>query len=114
MNSYTSNLGKEVEYEECTDMETPHLSDGMVPGYLVDSEDGNTYLLFAPDMDSLKHMHAYRTIIRSAKEYMSDHMYDPIRKQIRPAFCNDVDEYGDHVVLRKPADEYLGKVFKIV
>lgn len=89
-------------------------SDGMetVPGYIVKCKDGHSYLVFAPDMDSVKHMHAYSKLMRSVKTYMSDHDYDPVRKCISPAWSYETDERGDYKVFHAPAYE-MGKIFVV-
>ena len=110
MDSYINHKGEEVPYQRCTELE--FINYGSIPGYLVDCTDGNTYLLFAPDMSSLKHIHAYQKIIRMAKTYYSDHMYDPVRQCIRPAFCSELDEIGDYKVLHGPLSN-LGKIFRL-
>lgn len=100
--------------EQCPHLELNWAHDGMpkVHGYLVECTDGHTYLLFAPDMFSLQHIHAYCHIFDMVKTRMSDHDYDPIRKCIKPALCNEKDEYGFYKEFYAPASE-IGKIYLV-
>lgn len=101
-------------FKQYSDLELDWCHDGMdtIPGYLITCTDGHTYLCFAPDMDSLKHMHVYRKVMNMAEVYMSDHMYDPLRKRIRPAFCHEKDEWDNYKVFYAPASE-IGKIYLV-
>lgn len=87
-------------------------SDDKVPGYLLECTDGHTYLIFAPDMTSAKHMPIYHKLFDMAKTRMSDHDYDPVRLCFKPAFSSHRDEYHDHKVFRAPASE-IGKIYLV-
>ena len=87
-------------------------SDDTVPGYLLECTDGHTYLIFAPDMTSAKHMPVYHKLFDMAKTRMSDHDYDPIRLCFKPAFSSRINEYGDNQVFRAPASE-MGKIYLV-
>lgn len=85
---------------------------GTIPGYTLECTDGHTYLIFAPDMDSAKHMHAYFRLFRMGKKRMSDHMYDPVRLCFSPAWSNEIDEFGHHKVFTAPVSE-MGKIYLV-
>lgn len=101
---YPQALGLEFDHN--------HLGMTTVPGYLFDCTDGHRYMVFAPDMDSLKHMHAYHRILGMVKTRMSDHDYDPVRQCIEPAWSYEKDEFGDHKVFHAPASE-MGKIYVV-
>lgn len=83
-----------------------------IPGYFLECKDGNTYLLFGPDMDAVKHMHAYTKLFRMAKTYMSDHTYNPERLCFKPAFCKEKDIWGGYKVYCAPITE-MGKIYLV-
>lgn len=99
-------------FKQATDLEFPQYHNGRetIPGYLIDCTDGHKYLVFAPDLNCVRHILAYQKITRMVKKYMSDHEYDPIRDCIHPAFCHEKDELGDYKVLHAPVSE-MGKIF---
>lgn len=103
-----------VGLERCPDMEMGWARNGMpeIPGYLVECTDGHTYLMFAPDMSSLKNIHAYWRVLSMVKQRMSDHEYDPMRDCISPALTSEIDTDGSHKPLRAPASE-MGKVYLV-
>lgn len=107
---FVSNL----DYPQSETLELMNYRDGMktVPGYIVECVDGHSYLVFAPDIDSLKHMYSYHNLMKRVKERLSDHIYDPIRKCIYPAWSFEKDEYGNHKVFHAPASE-MGKIFLV-
>lgn len=103
-----------IIFEQCPDLEMPYNHNGMptVPGYTIDCTNGHTYLIFGPDMDSVKRMSAYSRLFRMVKKRMSDHDYDPIRMCFHPAWSSEKDEWGDYKVFHAPASE-MGKIYLI-
>lgn len=101
-----------LHYPQATPLE--YYPDGMetIPGYLVDCTNDHTYLVFAPDMSSLKHIRAYYQIMKMVKSRMSDHDYDPIRYCIYPAQSSEFDEDGQRKVFHAPASE-MGKIYVV-
>lgn len=67
--------------------------DGMstIPGFIVECEDNHSYLLFAPEMEALKHMRCYYSIIDNAKQYDTDQGYCPFVPCIYPAYVGVYD-----------------------
>lgn len=98
---------KDLNFEQATNLELEYLHDGMemVPGYIVDCTDGHSYLLFAPDMSSLKHMHSYYHIMDMVK-------FDPLRECIYPAMSYEKNEYGYYKAFCAPTSE-MGKIFLV-
>lgn len=113
---YTNSRDKTVYLKRSEDLEYSHYADDdcMLYGYLVDCTDGETYLLFAPDMNSLRYLNAYNKIFQMLQRRVSEHDYEPIRDCIRPAFtCEFNEEIQDHKILRAPW-EYYGRIFRVL
>lgn len=83
--------GKTISVHQQQDKGWPKYLNGMedLPGFFIDCDDGNTYLVFAPDMESVTHMHCY----------------ERLTGKIRLAM-------GGYSVLRAPITE-LGKVYVV-
>ena len=111
---YTDHTGKKITLERDKQYELRSDEDGThtIPAYIITTKDDKKYLVFAPDMDAVKHMHCYSKLVRNVKERYSDHEYDPIRKCISPAFCDELDDEGSPKVLQGPV-QLMGNIYRV-